>query len=165
MLSALVVTVKSAFALNVGEVIPEFSVPNQDGVAVTKASLSGKPVLFYFYPKDETPGCTQQACSLRDEYAAFKKLGVIVLGVSRQDAKSHQAFRKKHKLPFDLLVDEDGSLADRLGVEKMPLIGLHKRQSLLVTPDGKLFRLYKDVDPAQHTEQMLADLKQMLGQK
>ena len=154
----------SAFALNVGEVIPSFNVKNQEGKQVTEADLKGKPALLFFYPKDETPGCTKQACSLRDEYASFKKIGVQVYGVSRQDEKSHQEFRKKHKLPFDLLVDSDGKFAEKMGVETMPLVGLHKRQSVLITPEGKLYKVYKNVDPDTHTATALKDFEEMLAQ-
>jgi peroxiredoxin Q/BCP len=161
-LSLVAGSTENAWAIAVGDSVPEFSVKTQDGAVVNRANISGKPVLFYFYPKDETPGCTKQACSLRDEFAEFKKLGAVVYGVSRQDAESHQAFRAKHKLPFDLLVDADGSLADKLGVEKMPIVGFHKRQSVWVTPAGKVFRIHRDVDPATHTATALADLKEML---
>ena len=143
-----------------GSEVPQFSAPNQDGKIIQLSDFKGSPVLLYFYPKDETPGCTKQACSLRDEYAQFKKLGAVVLGISRQDQGSHVAFRKKHKLPFDLLVDADGKIAQKLGVGTMPLIGFHKRQSLVISKEGKLLKFIGDVNPDTHTEEVLKILKQ-----
>jgi peroxiredoxin Q/BCP len=151
-----------AATLEPGATVPEFNAPNQDGKAVKLSDFKGSPVLLYFYPKDETPGCTKQACSLRDEFAEFKKLGAVVLGISRQDQASHQEFKKKHKLPFDLLVDADGKIAEKLGVSTMPLIGFHKRQSLIVGKDGKLLKFMGDVDPDTHTAEVLKILKDHL---
>jgi thioredoxin-dependent peroxiredoxin len=84
-----------------------------------------------------------------------------VLGVSKQDEKSHREFRDKHKLPFDLLVDGDGKLAESLGVDTMPLIGFHKRQSVLIAPDGKIAKIYKDVTPEKHPAEVLADVEKL----
>jgi peroxiredoxin Q/BCP len=145
--------------LSPGEAVPNFSAKNQDGKVIQISEFRGKPVLLYFYPKDDTPGCTKEACSFRDEYSEFKKLGAVIFGVSRQDSKSHRAFKEKHRLPFDLLVDEDGSIAKSLGIGTIPLIGFHKRQSILIGPDGKVFRVYTDVDPKSHTQEVLKDLK------
>lgn len=151
-----------AAPLEPGATVPEFSAPNQDGKLIKLSDFKGSPVLLYFYPKDETPGCTKQACSLRDEFAEFKKLGAVVLGISRQDQASHQEFKKKHKLPFDLLVDADGKIAEKLGVGTMPLIGFHKRQSLIVGKDGKLLKFIGDVDPDTHTAEVLKILRDHL---
>jgi thioredoxin-dependent peroxiredoxin len=145
-------------ALPIGAAVPDVSAPNQDGKEVKLSELKGKPVLVYFYPKDDTPGCTKQACDLRDRYAQFQKAGIVVLGVSRQDAASHQAFRKKYKLPFDLLTDKDGELAKKLGVELMPVIGIHKRQSLLIGADGKVVAFFPDVDVSAHADLVLKKL-------
>ena len=141
-----------------GSAVPDFSAPNQDGKTVKLSDFRGKPVLIYFYPKDDTPGCTKEACHFRDEYSQFQKLGAVILGISRQDAKSHQEFKKKHRIPFDLLVDEDGKVAESLGVKTMPIIGFHKRQSILIGPDGKVAKFYADVDPNKHTAEVLKDL-------
>jgi peroxiredoxin Q/BCP len=142
-----------------GTQAPVFSAPNQDGKKVNIADYRGKFVLMYFYPKDDTPGCTKEACEFRDKHAKIKELNTVVLGVSRQDAKSHQKFRQKHKLPFDLLVDADGSIAKLYGVGTMPLVGFHKRQSVLIGPDGKVLRFYEKVDPANHVAEVLADIQ------
>jgi peroxiredoxin Q/BCP len=141
-----------------GDPAPDFSAKNQDGKTIKLSDYSGKPVLIYFYPKDETPGCTKEACSFRDEFSKFEKKGAVVLGVSTQDEKSHQEFKAKNHLPFDLLVDTDGTLAEQFGIHKYPLVGLLKRESVLVGPDRKVVAVYKDVDPAKHTAQVLADL-------
>src|SRR6185369_13724231 len=111
---------KPAFSLQAGQPAPDFSVKNQDGKVVSLTELQGKPVLMYFYPKDDTPGCTKEACNFRDEYSKFKQLGAVILGVSRQDEKSHQAFRSKYSIPFDLLIDNDGSLAKAFGITMVP---------------------------------------------
>src|SRR5271154_2533365 len=113
-----------------GEKAPDFTLPADDGTKITLSALKGSPVVIYFYPKDDTPGCTKEACSFRDEYSKFKKLGAVVLGVSRQDGKSHQAFREKYHLPFDLLIDVDGDISRAFGVGSMPVVGYHKRQSV-----------------------------------
>jgi peroxiredoxin Q/BCP len=145
--------------LAAGDPAPDFTAPNQDGKAIHLSDFRGKPVLIYFYPKDDTPGCTKEACSFRDEFTRFQKMGAIVLGVSRQNSKSHQEFRTKYHLPFDLLTDKDGKLAESYGVGLMPIIGYHKRQSALISADGKLIRFYPDVDPSKHTDQVLRDLE------
>jgi len=150
----------TSWAITAGDAVPEFSAKNQDGKVVTSKELLGKPYLLYFYPKDETPGCTKEACALRDEFANFKKRGALVFGVSRQGAESHQAFIKKHRIPFDLLIDEDGQLAKKMGVGLYPLVGLHQRQSLLVGSQGKVIHFYESVDPATHPAEVLKDLDQ-----
>lgn len=145
--------------LAVGEKVPDFAAKNQDGKEVRLSSFRGKPVLVYFYPKDDTPGCTKEACSFRDQFAEFQKMGAVILGVSRQDAKSHRAFREKYHLPFDLLSDTDGKVAEALGVGTIPVVGYHKRQSVLISTEGKVIQIYPEVDPAHHTEQVLKDLQ------
>ena len=155
----------SVWALEPGAALPSFSAKNQDGKTITQADVAGKPVLFYFYPKDETPGCTKEACQFRDEFSKFKKKGALVFGVSRQDEKSHQAFRAKHKIPFDLLVDADGSLATAMGVDSYPMVAMHKRQSVLFGADGKLIRFYESVTPEKHPGEVLADLEKATAPK
>ena len=145
--------------LTSGDLAPDFAVKNQDGKVVHMSDFSGKPVVMYFYPKDDTPGCTKEACSFRDEFTKFKKLGAVVLGVSRQDEKSHQAFKAKHKLPFDLLVDGDGSLAKAYGVDSLMGLSIDARQSILIGADGKVVKFYGKVDPKTHTEEVLKDLQ------
>jgi peroxiredoxin Q/BCP len=150
---------QAAMALAPGDVAPDFSAKNQNGKEIHLSDFKGQYVLIYFYPKDETPGCTKQACDLRDRHAQIKKLNTVVLGVSRQGADSHKKFIEKHKLPFDLLVDGDGSVGKALGVGSMPVIGFSDRSSLLIGPDGKVIHFYKDVDASKHADTVLEDLK------
>jgi thioredoxin-dependent peroxiredoxin len=149
----------SANAIAPGTAAPDFSAKNQDGKTVNLRDLRGKPVLMFFYPKDDTPGCTKEACNFRDSYGKFRELGTVILGVSRQDEKSHQKFKAKHKLPFDLLVDKDGKLAESYGVSLMPAVGFHKRQSVLIGPDGKVAKFYDSVDPTIHSDEVMKDIQ------
>lgn len=146
-------------ALAPGDRAPEFAAKNQDGKLVRSSDFKGKFVLIYFYPKDDTPGCTKEACKFRDEYARIKKLNAVVLGVSRQGEQSHREFRAKHRIPFDLLVDEDGSLAEKFGVGTIPILGWSKRKSVLLGPDGKMIRFYDDVDPDAHAQEVMGDIE------
>jgi peroxiredoxin Q/BCP len=140
---------------------PDFTAKNQDGKTIRLSDITSKKqfVLMYFYPKDDTPGCTKEACDFRDKYAEIRALNTVVLGVSRQDAASHQKFIAKHKLPFDLLIDEKGDIAKLYGVGTMPIVGFHNRQSILIGPDGKVVRFYDSVDPAKHVAEVMADIK------
>ena len=145
-----------AASLEEGATAPSFEAPNQDGEVRKLSDHAGKWVLIYFYPKDDTPGCTRQACSLRDGFKQFKDAGVVIYGVSRQGAESHRQFRKKHRLPFDLLVDEEGSIGKAYGIGSMPLIGFYKRQSVLIDPKGKVAKFMDSVDPDTHAQDVLA---------
>ena len=107
----------------IGSPVPNVLAVDHLGQSIELKQLKGKWVLFYFYPKDDTPGCTKQACMIRDEYAAFKKAGIIVLGVSKQGKKSHEEFAAKYKIPFSLLMDEDGKIGEALSISNVPLIG------------------------------------------
>jgi thioredoxin-dependent peroxiredoxin len=149
-----------------GDKVPPIAAKNQHGKNVSLDSYKGRYVLIYFYPKDDTPGCTAgctaQAQGLRDKYGEFKKLNAAVLGVSRQDEKSHQEFIAKYKLPFDLLVDSDGGLGKSLGIGSIPVLGFSKRQSVLVGPEGKVLKFYDEVkDPSKHADEVLKDIKQI----
>lgn len=142
-----------------GTPAPNFSAKNQDGKTVKLSDFAGKFVLIYFYPKDDTPGCTKEACSFRDNHGKLKEMNTVILGVSRQDEKSHQKFIAKHKLPFDLLVDDKGEIAASFGVGLIPIIGIHKRQSVLIAPDGKVLKHYEGVDPDSHVADVMADVQ------
>jgi peroxiredoxin Q/BCP len=139
----------------VGEVAPDLTVRDQEGREVTLSQFRGKWLLIYFYPKDDTPGCTKQACSIRDGYSKFGKANIVVYGASSQDAESHKKFKARYNLPFDLIVDRDGKLGDALGIEKYPLVGIYKRQTVLIDPQGKVSLRMDDVDPATHADEIL----------
>jgi thioredoxin-dependent peroxiredoxin len=142
-----------------GDVAPDISAKNQDGKIIHIGDHKGHYVLLYFYPKDETAGCTKEACSLRDNYEKIKQMNALVYGVSRQDAESHKKFIAHHKLPFDLLVDSDGAIGKAYGVDSMPGVGFSKRESLLIGTDGKVIKHYVNVNPETHVDEVLADLK------
>lgn len=140
--------------LAVGQPAPDVTLTLQDGKKVGLRSLAGQAVVVYFYPKDDTKGCTLEAQGIRDDYAEYEKANVRVFGVSTQDAASHQSFIAKHELPFDLVVDTDGSIAKAFGV---PLrSGLAARQTFLIDAKGTIKRTWLNVDPTQHSAELLA---------
>jgi peroxiredoxin Q/BCP len=145
----------SSTGLEAGAKAPEFTLNDQDGKPVSLSSFRGqKNVVVYFYPKDDTPGCTVDAQGIRDQWEAFEKAGIEVYGVSTQDAASHTAFIEKHKLPFDLVVDSTGSIAQAFGV---PVSGgqFAARQTFLIGADGKVKQVWRTVTPAEHAKQLL----------
>jgi peroxiredoxin Q/BCP len=149
--------------LAVGAKAPAFSAPDQTGKVISLAQLKGKTVVLYFYPKDDTPGCTVEACSFRDSHAVFHKKSVVVLGVSPDSSKSHAKFAEKFSLPFPLLSDPDHTLAENYGVwvEKSmygkKYMGV-ERSTFVIGPDGKLKAVYRKVKPETHTADVLAGL-------
>lgn len=149
----------------VGSVAPDFTLPAGDGTQVHLADLRGKHVLLYFYPKDDTPGCTTEACSFRDSWDALEARGVVVLGVSRDDVKSHQKFAKKYSLPFPLLADLGGEVAQKYGVwvEKSMYGKTYMsmaRTSFLILPDGTIGHVWEKVKPEGHAAEALAAVEQ-----
>ena len=150
--------------LQPGSPSPAFSTTDQDGKTHSNQTLLGTRYLIYFYPRDLTPGCTTEACALRDEYEQFAKLKTLVLGISPDGEKSHRKFIDKHNLPFPLLVDEDHAIAEAFGVwgEKKfmgrTFDGVH-RMSFLIGKEGKIEKTYEKVKPAEHPHQVLADLQ------
>jgi peroxiredoxin Q/BCP len=153
--------------LNVGDQAPDFLLPDQVGKLHSLKDEKGKWVLLYFYPKDNTPGCTKEACSIRDNFPAFKKLGLVVFGASVDSSKSHAKFADKHELPFTLLADENKTLVEDYGVwGKKKFMGREymgiKRWSFLIDPKGKIVKIYEDVKPEKHVDEVLADLKTLL---
>jgi peroxiredoxin Q/BCP len=150
-------------AMAAGTQAPNFSGKNQDGKQIQLSYFKGKFLLVYFYPKDDTPGCTKEACDFRDRYTDIRKLNAEVIGVSRQDAGSHKKFATKHKLPFQLIVDSDGKIAESFGVGSVPLVGgvlgFTKRQSVLIGPDQKVVRFYESVSPETHVAEVIKDIK------
>jgi len=149
--------------LKEGDKAPDFSAPTNGGGHVSLSDLGGKNVVLYFYPKDDTPGCTKEACAFRDEFAAFKKIGAVVLGVSIDSPKAHDKFVEKYKLPFPLLSDADKKIVEAYGVwgQKSFMgrkyMGTH-RVTFLIGPDGVIKRIWPEVKPDKHAEEVLAAL-------
>jgi peroxiredoxin Q/BCP len=137
-----------------GKPAPRFDVQAHDGTRLDSSALRGKWLVVYFYPKDETPGCTKEACAFRDAWDVLGKKAVLV-GVSADSAESHRAFAKHHGLPFHLVTDADGSLAAKFGV---PFSGMHARQTIVVAPDGTVKRIYRTVDVTKHAAEITADV-------
>jgi peroxiredoxin Q/BCP len=146
--------------LQAGDEAPDFSLDSDEGETVTLSALRGRPVVFYFYPKDDTPGCTTQACSLRDGYAEIEASGAALYGISPDDAGSHRAFRAKFALPFPLLVDEGHRVAETYGAwgeRPNGTMGI-VRSSFVVGADGRLLRASYGVKPEDTTPEALAAL-------
>jgi thioredoxin-dependent peroxiredoxin len=149
--------------LAVGQAAPVFSAPDPSGKVVSLSDFKGKTVVLYFYPKDDTPGCTVEACSFRDSHGAFAKNKTVVLGVSPDNAKSHSKFIEKFGLPFPLLSDPDHTLCEAYGVwvEKSmygrKYMGV-ERSTFVIGPDGRLKAIYRKVKPEAHTAEVLAAL-------
>lgn len=141
-----------------GQPAPAFQSLDQDGRPIALADFKGKPVVLYFYPKDETPGCTTEACSFRDGYAAIQGTGAVILGVSADDVASHKAFAEKFHLPFRLVADADHRIIDAYGV-RMPVLGWAKRTTFLVDRSGVIRKVFQGVNPAGHAQEVLAALK------
>ncbi len=143
-----------------GEVAPDFALLDQHGREVTLAGLRGKWVVLYFYPKNDTPGCTEEACKFRDDIAQLMALGAEVLGVSIAETSSNAEFAKKYHLPFSLLADRDGEVARRYGAyADWMVVKLAKRYTFLIDPRGKIAKTYLKVDTSKHSAEIIADLK------
>lgn len=152
--------------LKEGAVAPDFKTIDQDGKEQKLSDYAGQWVLLYFYPKDDTPGCTKEACAIRDMMPNFKKLKLQVFGVSTQNEKSHKKFAEKYDLPFTLLVDEDKKIVNKYGVwAKKKFMGREYmgtlRNSFLIDPKGKIAKIYEGVKPELHAEEVLEDLKKL----
>lgn len=147
--------------LRVGDPLPAFRASDQDGRTWTDESLRGRPFVLYFYPKDETPGCIAQGCAYRDAWADFERLGVPVLGVSRDSPESHRAFAQRRRLPFPLLADEDGAL--HRAFRARILFALPRRISYLVSADGRIAQAFEShLHPEAHAEEMLEAAKHLV---
>jgi peroxiredoxin Q/BCP len=150
--------------LQVGDTAPDFTLQDQDGSEVSLSGLRGRKVVLYFYPRDDTPGCTTQACSLRDRWHDIVDTGAQVYGISADDAASHVKFREKYNLPFPLLADTEHAAAEAYGtwVEKTNYGKKYwgiERSTFLVGEDGTLERIWRRVKPDQHTELVLEALQ------
>lgn len=147
---------------NAGQVAPSFSLPDQNGKTHVLANYAGLWVVLYFYPKDDTPGCTKEACSFRDDLVQLEKLGAKVIGVSVDDTSSHARFALKYHLPFPLLADKDGKVADSYGaLTNLGLMKFAKRYTFLIDAQGKVAKVYQSVDTSRHSQEIISDLKKL----
>ena len=146
-----------------GDRAPDFTAMTNGGGRVTLSDFKGKQVILFFYPQDNTPGCTKEACGFRDKFEILKQLDVVVLGVSTDSAKSHDKFVEKHRLPFTLVADEDKKIVQAYGVwgEKqfmgMKYVGTHRR-TFLIGPDGRIKKIWPQVKVANHVQEVMAAL-------
>jgi len=146
-----------------GQAAPDFALPSDSGDEITLSRLRGSPVVIYFYPRDDTPGCTRQACGMRNAWAAFEERGATVLGISPDGPRSHAKFREKYGLPFTLLSDAEGSVADAYGVRVLKAfrgkvrIGI-ERSTFVIDADGNVVKVMRRVKPDTHAADVLAAL-------
>jgi peroxiredoxin Q/BCP len=148
----------------VGSEAPGFNLQDQNGEWHKLENYDGQWLAVYFYPKDDTPGCTTEACSFRDNIYSFQAIGANVVGISVDDVDSHKKFSDKYKLPFTLLADDGGETSKAYGVLRdYKLMKIASRETFIVNPEGVVAKHYKDVDPDTHTEEVLADLKSMMS--
>jgi peroxiredoxin Q/BCP len=149
--------------LKEGDQAPEFTASTNGGGRVSLSDFNGKNVVLYFYPKDDTPGCTKEACAFRDRFAEFREKGAVVLGVSIDPVKAHDKFVQKYKLPFTLLADEDRKIVEAYGVWGQKSFMGRKylgtfRVTFLIGPDGVIKRIWPSVKPEEHAGEVLAAL-------
>jgi len=141
---------------------PAFDLYDQDNKRHQLADYSGKWLVLYFYPKDDTPGCTKEACNFRDDIYHIRESNAEVIGVSTDNVESHAEFVKKYSLPFALLSDKDAIVAKSYGAAwKLGPLSIAKRHSFIISPEGRLVKIYRKVDPKTHSEQIIADLKSL----
>ncbi len=144
-----------------GDVFPDFKLKADDGREVSLSDLKGKITVVYFYPKDNTPGCTKEACSFRDNINDFQSLGVPIYGISVDSIESHRKFKQKYGLPFTLLSDSDKKLVSELKIKSAS--GTASRVTFILDKDGKVLKIYPKVSPDKHAEEVLSFLKEKLS--
>ena len=154
--------------LAAGQPAPEFTLQDETGTPRSLSDFRGKPVILYFYPKDDTPGCTKEACNFRDDYSAYEEAGVTILGVSPDSPKSHAKFKAKYGLPFSLLADTEREVCQAYGVwGPKKFMGREYdgvlRTTYLIDPDGRIRRVFENVRPPEHSAQILAALSDDQG--
>lgn len=156
---------RAAETARAGQRAPAFTLPDQNSKTHALANYAGEWVVLYFYPKDDTPGCTKEACSFRDDLFQLEKLGAKVLGASVDDTESHAKFAQKYHLPFPLLADKDGKVAASYGaLTNLGLIKIAKRYTFLIDPQGNIAKTYLSVDTSRHSQEIIDDLKQLTRQ-
>lgn len=146
---------------------PNFELINNEGKKINLSDFLGKPVVLYFYPKDDTPGCTTEACNFRDDYEEYRKQGIKIIGVSPDSVKSHTKFTSKHSLPFLLLADEDHKLCEMYGVwGKKKIFGKEffgvLRTTFLIDKDGNIVKVFKGVKPSNHSKEVITAFNELL---
>src|SRR5512139_1245905 len=145
-----------------GQAAPDFNLPDQDGRAHSLKDYAGKWLALYFYPRDDTPGCTQEACSFRDDLQRLTALGAQVVGISVDDSSSHAAFAKKYHLPFPLLADKSATVAASYGVLlNLGVLKVARRYTFLIDPQGRISKVYDKVETSRHSREIIDDLKRM----
>ncbi len=156
------VTPVMADSISVGQAAPDFNLPDQKGTFHKLSDLQGSWVVVYFYPKDETPGCTKEACSFRDNISGIESKNAVVVGISVDDSASHAAFAEKYNLPFTLLADEGGKVARQYGsLLNMVVMKIAKRHSFIIDSEGKIAKIYRTVNPATHVSEIISDLEEL----
>lgn len=150
--------------ISAGQKAPDFTLQDDSGMERQLSEYLGKPVVLYFYPKDDTPGCTKEACSFRDDYSSYQDAGVTILGVSPDSVKKHQKFKEKYQLPFTLLADVDHKVCELYGVwGRKKFMGREYdgvfRTTFLIGADGMILKVFEDVKPAEHSAEVLEALE------
>jgi peroxiredoxin Q/BCP len=140
-----------------GKPAPDFELESDSGETIRLSELRGKPVVLYFYPKNDTPGCTRQACGIRDVYGEFERAGVVVLGVSADSQASHERFKSKYSLPFTLLADPEHRLGEPYGVAREGK-NSYERSTFVIDPEGNVAKIMRRVNPDRHADDVLAAL-------
>lgn len=153
-------------ALEVGDKAPSFKLKNQDGETVTLSELKGKSIVLYFYPKDDTSGCTKEACNFRDEFPKFKKIKAEIIGISADSVKSHKKFAEKYDLPFDLLSDESKDVVEKYGVwQEKSMYGKKYmgivRTTFIIDAAGKIRKIFPKVKVDKHNQEVMEALKEL----
>ena len=158
--------VAQADVLDINAPAPRFELQDQNGDTHTLNDYQGKWLVLYFYPKDDTPGCTTEACAFRDEYKLITELNTQVIGVSVDDQESHVKFAEKYSLPFPLLVDDKGKVAKEYGASAaLGPIKFAKRHTIIISPEGKVKKVYRSVNASRHSQEVIADLKALRLEK
>lgn len=153
-------------SLNVGDKAPSFKLKNQDAKVVSLADLKGKPIVLYFYPKDDTSGCTKEACNFRDEFPKFGKMKAEIIGVSADSVESHKKFAEKYKLPFNLLSDEKKEVVEKYGVwQEKSMYGKKYmgivRTTFIIDGQGKIRKIFEKVKVDEHNQEVMEALKEL----
>ena len=151
-------------AVIIGKPAPEFSLPDETGAVRNLSDYRGNKLILYFYPKDDTPGCTTEACNFRDDYSTYVDANVIILGVSPDSVKSHKKFKDKYQLPFPLLADEKHAVCETYGVwGKKSFMGKEylgvSRTTFVINENGTIINIFYDVKPAQHSAEIIGSLR------